>query len=147
MDVARIRFEALHPRAVIPTRSTPDSIGLDAVAVEDVMIGPGDVGLVPLGFRTEFSSCIDAQIRSRSGLALKHKVVVLNSPGTIDADYRGEWKVILMNHGTDYYTVRAGDRVAQIVFLPGFYPDRIYIYEEAIAETARGSGGFGSTGV
>jgi len=146
MQSAHIRFEMLHPKAVLPELATAESTGFDAVAVEDVMLAPGAVALVPLGFRTEFSPCIDAQIRSRSGLAYKYRVAVLNSPGTIDPDYRGEWKVLLMNHGVAPYQVYAGDRVAQIVFAPNYYPERILLTESEVDESSRSAGGFGSTG-
>jgi len=141
-----VQFEMLHPKARLPARATADSTGFDAVSVEDVLIPPGQVKLIPLGFRSAFDGTIDAQIRSRSGLALKYQVVVLNSPGTIDPDYRGEWKVLLMNHGEAPYQVYAGDRVAQIVLAPSYTHNQIVVTEAPVSETARSSGGFGSTG-
>ena len=107
-------------------------------------IAPGGRALIPTGFALELPRGYEAQVRPRSGLALKCGVTLLNSPGTIDADYRGELMVILINHGDRPFTVRRGDRIAQLIVAP---VSRVEIAAaEAIAPTARGQGGFGSTG-
>ncbi len=141
---ATIYVKLLHPDAECPQFATSGSAGADVRAVEDEKLLPGEVKLIPLGFAVSIPHGSEIQIRPRSGLAIKHSVTVLNSPGTIDSDYRGEVKVILINHGTKLFDVRKGDRVAQLVVhkLPGC----IYREVEELQETARGSDGFGSTG-
>jgi dUTP pyrophosphatase len=100
--------------------------------------------LIPTGFALELPQGCEAQVRPRSGLALKHGVTLLNSPGTIDCDYRGELMVILVNHGTEPFLVQRGDRIAQLVIAPVASVEIVSV--EALAETERGEGGFGSTG-
>jgi dUTP pyrophosphatase len=100
--------------------------------------------LIPTGFALELPQGCEAQVRPRSGLALKHGVTLLNSPGTIDCDYRGELMVILVNHGTEPFLVQRGDRIAQVVIAPVSSVEIVSV--EALAETERGEGGFGSTG-
>jgi dUTP pyrophosphatase len=100
--------------------------------------------LIPTGFALELPQSYEAQVRPRSGLALKHGVTLLNSPGTIDCDYRGELMVILVNHGTEPFLVQRGDRIAQLVIAPVASVEIVSV--EALAETERGEGGFGSTG-
>jgi len=100
--------------------------------------------LVPTGFALELPPGYEAQVRPRSGLALKHGVTLLNSPGTIDADYRGELMVILINHGTEQFLVQRGDRIAQLVIAPVASVQIVAV--EALGDTDRGPGGFGSTG-
>ncbi|MEK7669880.1 MAG: dUTP diphosphatase [Bacteroidota bacterium] len=131
----------------LPHYATEGSAGMDiCAAVEsDLLIAPGETVLVPSGFRMELPQGYEAQVRPRSGLALKHRVGILNAPGTIDSDYRGEVKVILTNFGSEAFTVRAGDRIAQLII--GKY-ERIEWDEVAsVNETTRGEGGFGHTGV
>ena len=108
-------------------------------------LAPGARALVPTGFAMALPAGYEAQIRPRSGLAYKHGVTVLNSPGTIDADYRGEVKVLLINHGSDPFTIERGERVAQMVIAPITQPE--FVQVEDLSETVRGAGGFGSTGV
>lgn len=139
-----IDFQRLHPDAVIPTYKTPGSSGADAYSVADVFIPAGKIGLVPLGFAVAPPQGMEIQVRPRSGLALNHGVTVLNTPGTIDVDYRGEVKVILINLGEKDFQVKKGDRVAQLVLC--FVAPGTYIEKEQLDETTRGSGGFGSTG-
>jgi dUTP pyrophosphatase len=129
-----------------PAYETADSAGMDlpAAVESDVVLVPGGRALVPTGFAIALPSGYEAQIRPRSGLALKHGVTVLNSPGTIDADYRGEIGVILVNHGDTPFTIRRGDRIAQMVVAP--VVQVIWQTRETLDETVRGSGGFGSTG-
>lgn len=132
----------------LPTRQTADAAGFDlCAAVADgavETIAPGARALVPCGFAMALPSGFEAQVRPRSGLALRHGVTVLNAPGTIDPDYRGEVKVILINHGAEPFDIRRGDRIAQMVVAPvslGRFAET-----EALDETVRGAGGFGSTG-
>jgi dUTP pyrophosphatase len=125
---------------------TPGSSGCDVCAAveEDVTIGPGQRALIPTGFCFEIPLGAEIQVRPRSGLALKYGITVLNTPGTVDSDYRGEVKVILINLGSDPYVVRRGERIAQLV--PASVIEKIAFSEtETISETARGEGGFGST--
>jgi dUTP pyrophosphatase len=132
----------------VPCRMTPGSSGCDiAAAVDaDIAILPGKRALIPTGFCFEIPEGFEVQVRSRSGLAAKYGVFVLNSPGTIDADYRGEVKVILANLGDEPFTVRRGDRIAQVV--PMQLPAHLAFTEnDSISETKRGAGGFGHTGV
>ena len=130
----------------LPSPATSRAAGHDLCAAvdADVVIAPGDRVLIPTGFKIAIPEGFEAQLRPRSGLALKHGVVIPNSPGTIDADYRGELRVILGNIGQDDFTVRRGDRIAQLVIAPTVRAE----WDEVatLDETARGAGGFGSTG-
>lgn len=132
----------------LPAYATPGAAGLDLLAAipaeSPLSLEPGAAALVPAGIRLALPHGVEAQVRPRSGLALKHRVTVLNAPGTIDADYRGEVGVILVNHGAAAFTVARGDRIAQLVVAPVL---RVRWEEGAIdSATARGTGGFGSTG-
>ena len=130
----------------LPAYATADSAGLDLVAAvaEPVVLPPGGRALVPTGLAIALPPGFEAQVRPRSGLALKHGVTVLNTPGTIDADYRGEVGVILINHGAEPFTVARGDRIAQLVLAR--YERVAWAPADRLPETARGAGGFGSTG-
>jgi dUTP pyrophosphatase len=132
----------------LPAYQSADAAGLDLLAaVPDdapVMLAPGAHALVPTGLAIALPPGFEAQVRPRSGLAAKHGVTVLNSPGTIDADYRGEISVILINHGRAAFTVRRGERIAQMVIAPVVQAQLVPV--TALASTERGSGGFGSTG-
>lgn len=132
----------------LPAYETAGSAGMDlrAAVPEDapVTLAPGARALVPTGLKIALPPGHEAQVRPRSGLALKHGVTCLNSPGTIDADYRGEVGVILINHGSDPFVVRRGERIAQMVVAPVLQV--ALVGAEALDETARGAGGFGSTG-
>lgn len=110
-----------------------------------MVLEPGARALVPTGMAMALPAGYEAQIRPRSGLAYKHGITCLNTPGTIDADYRGEVKVLLINHGSDAFTINRGERIAQMVIAPITQPDFELVSE--LSETARGEGGFGSTGV
>ena len=128
----------------LPEYATPASAGVDLRASEARVIPPGGRALVPTGLRIALPEGYEAQVRPRSGLALKHGVTLPNSPGTIDADYRGEIGVILMNLGQEPFVVEPGDRIAQMVVAP---VARVAWSEaEALDATERGEGGFGSTG-
>ena len=132
----------------LPAYQTADAAGLDLLAAvpeeAPLILAPGKHVLVPTGLSIALPSGFEAQVRPRSGLAARHGVTVLNSPGTIDADYRGEISVILINHGEAPFTVRRGERIAQMVFAPVAQAKLIQV--ALLAATDRGSGGFGSTG-
>jgi dUTP pyrophosphatase len=130
----------------LPAYATAASAGLDlaAAVTQDIDIAPGARALIPTGFAIALPAGFEAQVRPRSGLALKHGVTVLNSPGTIDADYRGEIGVILANLGSDTFTVTRGMRVAQLVVAPVVHVT--WQPAASLPESTRGAGGFGSTG-
>ncbi|CAA6604574.1 deoxyuridinetriphosphatase [Rhodospirillaceae bacterium LM-1] len=131
----------------LPSYATLHAAGLDlpAAVTDDLVLGSGQRVAVPTGFIIELPHGFEAQIRPRSGLALKHGITVLNSPGTIDADYRGEVQVILVNLSGDPFTITRGMRIAQMVIAP---VTRISLLEaEKLEDSARGTGGFGSTGI
>ncbi len=130
----------------LPAYQTHGSAGMDlAAAVEDdLVIPPGEWRLVPTGLRMAIPEGFEGQVRPRSGLALRHGVTVLNAPGTIDADYRGEAKVALVNHGKEPFVVRRGDRVAQLVICPVARAE--WAPSAHLPATPRGEGGYGSTG-
>ena len=133
----------------LPAHAEPHAAGLDlrAAVPEDapVTLAPGDFVLVPTGLQVALPEGTEGQVRPRSGLAFRHGVTVLNSPGTVDSSYRGEVGVLLVNHGRQPFVVRRGDRVAQLV-VARYEPVRL-VEAQALPETARGAGGFGSTGV
>ena len=140
-----LRFKRIHPDAVLPAYAHPSDAGMDLKSVADVVIPRGGRALVPTGLVVLLPPGYEAQVRPRSGLALKHGVTVLNSPGTVDSGYRGEIGVILANFGAADFAVKTGDKIAQLVIAPVTQPQ----VEEAdvVDETDRGVGGFGSTGV
>ena len=140
-----LRLRKVHPDAVLPSYAHPSDAGMDVRSVADVTIAPGKRALVPTGLVMLLPPLYEAQVRPRSGLALKHGVTVLNAPGTIDSGYRGEVGVILVNLGEVDFQVRKGDKIAQIVIAPVTQPEIVETAE--VDETDRGSGGFGSTGV
>ncbi len=130
----------------LPAYATAQSSGLDLAAAldEDIVIGPGKHTVIPTGVAIALPDGFEAQVRPRSGLAAKHAVTVLNSPGTIDTNYRGEIRVVLANHGAASFTVSRGMRIAQLVVAP---VSRIIWNEvDALPDSPRGDGGFGSTG-
>lgn len=130
----------------LPFYATTHAAGADlrAAIAEDVIIEPGEKALIKTGFAMALPDNFEAQIRPRSGLALKHGITVLNSPGTIDADYRGEIGVILINHGKEGFRVQRGDRIAQMIIAPFVQAD--FQSVDSLDETERGTGGFGSSG-
>ncbi len=131
----------------LPAYATAQSAGMDVVAAIDapIVMNAGDVAIVPTGISIALPSGYECQVRPRSGLAAKNGVTVLNSPGTVDADYRGEIKAILINHGKVPFTIERGMRIAQIVIAR--YEQAQWNICDELDETARGAGGFGSTGV
>ena len=145
-----VRFRRLDPRAILPAYQTPLAAGMDLAAClaegRKVVIPAraGGIVVVPCGFAMALPQGFEAQVRPRSGLASKHGVTLPNAPGTIDADYRGEVKIPLINHGSEPFTIEHGTRIAQMVIAA---VARAQVAEvEELDETARGTGGFGSTG-
>jgi dUTP pyrophosphatase len=128
----------------LPSYATAGAAGLDVVAAEDVTLAPGQRHAVATGFAIAIPAGFEVQVRPRSGLALKHGVTCLNTPGTIDQDYRGEVKVILANLGSEPFEVRRGERIAQLV--PATVVKAAFDEVASLGETQRGAGGFGSTG-
>jgi dUTP pyrophosphatase len=128
----------------LPAYATEGAAGMDVLAAEDVALAPGERWPVATGLCVAIPPGYEIQVRPRSGLALKHGISVPNTPGTIDSDYRGELKVILINHGGEAYTVRRGDRIAQLVVSPVVRATWLKVDE--LDATQRGEGGFGSTG-
>src|SRR3954471_17073176 len=145
MHEMTIRIRRIHPKAILPcyAHGPGEDAGLDLHAVEDTLLEPGVPRLVPTGLTLEIPAGYEAQVRPRSGLALKHAITVPNAPGTIDPGYRGEVRVILLNLGREPYTIHAGDRIAQMI-LPRYEP--VKWQEGGLADSARGTGGFGSSG-
>jgi len=141
--VKRIRPEHTNP---LPGYMTSHAAGMDlhAELTEDIVLVPGARAVVPTGIAIELPDGYEAQVRPRSGLALKHGIALVNSPGTIDADYRGEIGVIVINHGGEPFVVRNGERIAQLVFAPFARATLQEVTE--LGETERGEGGFGHTG-
>jgi dUTP pyrophosphatase len=131
----------------LPAYATPGAAGVDlaAAVTEECVLEPNARALVPTGYAIELPPGFEAQVRPRSGLALRHGVVLPNAPGTIDSDYRGEIRVILWNTGSEPFVVKRGDRIAQLVVAP---VARVrWVLAESLAGTARGDGGFGHTGL
>ncbi|HEY0111613.1 MAG TPA: dUTP diphosphatase [Allosphingosinicella sp.] len=128
----------------VPSYATVEAAGLDVVAAEDVTLPPGGRHAVATGFAMAIPDGFEVQVRPRSGLALKHGITCLNTPGTIDSDYRGEVKVILANLGQEPFEVRRGERIAQLVPAP-VVRGRL-VETDRLSDTSRGDGGFGSTG-
>jgi dUTP pyrophosphatase len=145
---AEIRIRYLDNHSGLPPleRMTQQSSGFDihAACANEIVIAPAQAALVPAGFVLSMPPEWEAQVRPRSGLALRHSIGILNSPGTIDSDYRGEVGVILYNFGARDFVVRRGDRIAQIVFMR--VPPVRLIEDSSLDETGRGAGGFGHTG-
>ena len=140
----QLKVKKLSPDAILPSYAREGDAGLDLFAVKGMVIEPGTSALVPTGIAIELPPGTEAQVRPRSGLALKHGLSVLNTPGTVDEGYRGEVGVILINHGAAAFAVEPGMKIAQLVVSP-----RIQVKVEEVPElsdTERGSGGFGSTG-
>ena len=128
----------------LPAYATAGAAGMDVMSAEDVTIAPGARHAVATGLALAIPQGYEIQVRPRSGLAFKHGITVPNTPGTIDSDYRGELKVLLINHGTEDFTIARGDRVAQLVLAP--VVQAAWAEVDELDATARGAGGFGSTG-
>ena len=128
----------------LPAYASPGAAGMDVVAAEDFDLAPGERHAVATGFRVAIPDGYEIQVRPRSGLAFKHGVTVPNTPGTIDSDYRGELKVLMINHGSEIFPVRRGERIAQLV--PAAVTQAGFDEVDELDATDRGHGGFGSTG-
>ena len=139
-----LKIQRIHPNAKLPEYAHPGDAGLDLFSVEETVIQPGESKLIGTGIMIELPENTEAQIRPRSGLALKNQITVLNSPGTIDYGYRGQVGVILINHGTKPFTVESGMKIAQMVIAPVMSVK--IVDTKDLTETKRGEGGFGSTG-
>ena len=144
--MAKVLIKKLDPAVELPSYKTDGASGMDLMALlnEPINLKPNSSCLVPTGIAVAFSSDFEIQIRPRSGLAAKNSISVLNTPGTIDSDYRGEIKVILFNHGKNDFLINNKDRIAQMILTPVIKME----FEETdnLPETVRGEGGFGSTG-
>lgn len=145
METIHVNVKRIHPRAKLPKFAHVTDACADLHAVEDITIPPHETRLVSTGIVLELPPNCEGQVRPRSGLALKHQMIILNSPGTIDAEYRGEVKVILHNLSSHEFRVQTGDRIAQLAVRP--VPSVIFEEQGEISSTTRGEGGFGSTGI
>ena len=144
--MVKVLIKKLNPSVQLPSYKTNGASGMDVMAFidEPIILKPGKSCLVPTGLSVAFPKEYEIQIRPRSGLAAKSNISVLNTPGTIDSDYRGEIKIILFNHGADNFLINNNDRIAQMILTPIFKMELEETNE--IPETLRGEGGFGSTG-
>lgn len=141
---AQILIQRVHPLAIMPRFAHPGDAGMDVSAVASLLIPPGEYRLVGTGLKMQLPEDMEAQVRPRSGLALKYGITVLNSPGTIDSGYRGEVGVVLINHGREAFQVEPGMRIAQLVFSRLL---EVAVTEtDALAQSLRGEGGYGSSG-
>ena len=139
-----VKFKKLTESAIIPEYKSKEAAGMDLCSNEGFTIEPGSYQLIKTGIAIELPVGYEAQVRPRSGLALKNGITVLNSPGTIDSDYRSDVGVILVNHGSKYFEVKQGDRIAQLVIAPVEKAKLVQVQE--LESSDRGAGGFGSTG-
>ncbi len=146
MEEPRVLIKKLHPEAKIPQYMTELAAGMDICALPEksLTLAPGQRCLVPTGLAFSIPAGYEIQVRPRSGLAIKHGISLVNSPGTIDADYRGEVSIIMINHGEDVLLINPGDRIAQLIVAPVCQATLLEVSE--LSETARGTGGFGHTG-
>ena len=144
--MVKVLVKRLDPKVKLPKYKTIGSSGMDLMAFieNSIKIKPGELALIPTGISIAFPEEFEVQIRPRSGLAAKQSIGVLNTPGTIDSDYRGEIKVIIFNHGESEFVVNCDDRIAQMILTPVLKIEFEEVNE--LPETIRGSGGFGSTG-
>lgn len=140
-----VKLQKISDDAIVPERAYSEASGYDLFSIEDKILEPGEYALIHTGWNIELSSGTEAQVRPKSGLALKHGITVLNTPGTIDADYRGEIGVILINHGLKGYKIEKGSKIAQLVISKTC--DTQLTFSTSLTESARGARGFGSSGV
>ena len=141
-----LKIKLIHEDAKMPYRANKGDAGLDLFSIEEEIIKAGEAALIRTGIQMELPKGTEAQVRPRSGLALKHAITVLNSPGTIDEGYRGEIKIILINHGKEDFKVEKQMRIAQMVIAP-VLKVKLVQEEDALSSSDRDSGGFGSSGV
>ena len=146
MEIVKVICKA-SDKDFLPVYSSAEAAGADlrACVQEDIVLKPGQRYLVPTGLSIQLPVGYEAQIRPRSGLAIKNGISLVNAPGTIDSDYRGEVKIIMINHGDEDFIIRRGDRIAQMVIAPVTHG--MFVLSDSLDETERGAGGFGSTGV
>ena len=144
--MVKVLIKKLDPKVEVPKYKTAGASGMDLMAFinQPIKLAPKSSCLVPTGLSVSFSKEYEIQIRPRSGLAAKNNISVLNTPGTIDSDYRGEIKIILFNHGSNNFTINNKDRIAQMILVPVHKMDLEVV--EDLPDTLRGKGGFGSTG-
>tara|TARA_B110000438_G_C15760726_1_gene627159 strand:+ start:846 stop:1283 length:438 start_codon:yes stop_codon:yes gene_type:complete len=144
--MVKVLIKKLDPEVELPTYKTKGASGMDVMALikKPIVLLPGKSCLVPTGISVAFSEEYEIQIRPRSGLAAKNNITVLNTPGTIDSDYRGEVKIILFNHGSNQFIINNKDRIAQMILIPLYKMELEEV--EILPNTLRGEGGFGSTG-
>ena len=140
-----VKLERTHEDAVLPGYKKQGDAGADVSSVTETVIQPGARTLLDLGFKIEIEDGWEIQVRPRSGLALKKGITILNTPGTVDSGYRGQMGVILVNHSSEPFPVRVGDRVAQLVLKAA--PQADFSWTDSVSTSERGEGGFGSTGV
>ena len=144
MEEIRVKIVRDAPTIEIPKYATSGSAGVDLCSTMYCIIKPGELALIPTGIKLQIPEGYEAQIRPRSGLALNSRILIPNAPGTIDSDYRGEIKVLMLNMGQEPFTLTFGDRIAQLVFAP--VARAVFEDVKALDDTKRGTGGFGSTG-
>lgn len=144
MQSIEIKFQKLHPDAQVPSYAHIGDAGADVYSVIEVTLQPQNRAAIPTGLAVDIPVGYEIQVRPKSGLALKHGITVLNSPGTVDAGYRGEIQVIVVNLGTEVYTFTKGQKIAQLVLKPVI---QAHYTEGELATSDRGVGGFGSTGL
>ena len=144
-ETMQVRIQKIRPDAVLPgyAHGPQEDAGMDLRAVEDVLLEPGKPKMVPTGLSVEVPRGYEAQVRPRSGLSLKHAIIMPNGPGTVDPGYRGEIRVILMNLGSEPYQIHAGDRIAQMIVARY---EAVEWVESELAPSGRGTDGFGSSG-
>ena len=140
----KLKIKKLNEEAIIPAYQSEEAAGFDLHSIEDYVLKTGERKLINTGLAFEIEVGYEVQIRPRSGLAFKHGITVLNSPGTIDSDYRGEIKVLLINLGSEDFEIKKGERIAQAVVAPAIQAEIVEVDE--LNDTKRGKGGFGSTG-
>ncbi|HEX3015941.1 MAG TPA: dUTP diphosphatase [Desulfobacteria bacterium] len=147
MDCIRVNIKSLYPDLPVPGYATTGAAGIDLLSAVETPteIKPGRINLIPTGICLAIPEGYEGQVRPRSGLALKYGLTMVNTPGTIDADYRGEVKVVMINLGQEPYIIQRGERIAQLVFNKSARAELNSV--DTLDETDRGSGGFGSTGV
>ncbi|AWE07681.1 dUTP diphosphatase [Lysinibacillus sp. 2017] len=140
-----LKIKKIHSEAILPKQARPGDAGMDLYAIEDKALNPGEFALIKTGIQLELPEGTEAQVRPRSGLALKYGITVLNSPGTIDAGYRGEVGVVLINHGKKVFHIEKHMRIAQLVIQ--YVPTVVIEEVDELSNSERGEQGFGSSGV
>lgn len=144
MEKIIIKFQKLHPQAQVPSYAHFGDAGADVYSVAEIQLAPMQRAAIPTGLAVEIPLGYELQVRPKSGLAIKYGIAVLNSPGTIDAGYRGEIQILVINLGSETYTFAKGQKVAQLVLKPVIQAEYL---EEVLSNSDRGTGGFGSTGL